>query len=47
MKSKWDKTEEGQHAQLLLYYLRYRDSNKIMVYVDCNPLKGSFDRRSL
>ena len=32
--------EEGQNAQL---YLHYRDSNKIMIYIDCNRLKGSFD----
>ena len=34
------KTEEGQNAQL---YLRYRGSNQIMIYVDCNRSKGSFD----
>ena len=26
-----------------LDYLRARDSNKIMVYMDCNRIKGSFD----
>ena len=40
---KWDKTEEGQNAQLLLNYLRYRDSNQILIYLDCNRIKGSFD----
>ena len=34
------KTEEGQNAQL---YLRYRDSNQIMIFIDCNHIKGSFD----
>ena len=38
---KWEKTEEGQNAQLLLNYLRYRDSNR-MIYIDCNRIKGSF-----
>ena len=27
----------------LLNYLRYRDSNQIMIYIDCNRIKGYFD----
>ena len=37
-------TEEGQNAQL---YLRYRGSNQIMIFIDCNHIKGSFDSESL
>ena len=33
----------GQNAQLLLNYLRYRDSDQIFIYIDCNCIKGSFD----
>ena len=35
--------QNGQNAQLLLKYLRYRDSNQIIIYTDCNRIKGSFD----
>ena len=27
----------------LLNYMRYQDSNQIMIYLDCNRIKGSFD----
>ena len=31
----------------LLNYLSYRDFNQIMIYIDCNRTKGSFDQESL
>ena len=27
----------------LFTFLRYRDSNQIMIFKDCNRIKGSFD----
>ena len=39
---------EGQNAQLFIKLsARYRDSNQIMIYTDCNCIKGSFDEESL
>ena len=31
----------------LLDYLRYRNSNQILIYIDCNRIPGSFDLESL
>ena len=31
----------------LLNYLRYQDSNQILIYIDYNRIKGSFDLDSL
>ena len=31
----------------LLDYLRYRDSNQIMIFTDCNLIKGSFEKSSV
>ena len=47
IEAKRDKTDKGQNEQLLLNYLSYRDSNQIMIYLDCNRLKGYFDYGSL
>ena len=35
--------QKGRMRNFLLYYLYYRDSNQIMIYIDCNRIKGSFD----
>ena len=32
---------------ILLNYLRYQGSIQIMIYIDCNRIKGSFDLESL
>ena len=28
-------------------YLRYRDTEQIIIYIDCNRIEGSFDQESL
>ena len=36
--------KKGSNAQLCLHYW---GSNQIMIYVECNHIKGSFDYESL
>ena len=31
----------------LFNYFRYRDSNQVMINIDCDRIKGSFDQESL
>ena len=33
--------KDGQYAYI---NLRYRGSNQIMIYIDCNHIKGSFEK---
>ena len=42
IKAKTGQNGEGQIAQHLFTYLRYRDSNQIMISLDYNRIQGSF-----
>ena len=46
IESKRDKTKDCQNAHFF-YYLRYRDSNQIIIYIDCNRLKVLFIKITL
>ena len=37
---RWSKIEM---RNFLLNYLRYQDSNKFIIYIECNRFKGSFN----
>ena len=37
----------GRRSNYAQIYLRYRGSNQIMINIDCNRTKGSFDYESL
>ena len=41
------KRKKAKMGIVLLKCLWYRDSNQIMIYIDCNRIKGSFDKDSL
>ena len=39
----WTKRKKVKMHNFLLNYMSYRESNKIIIYIDCNRFKGSFD----
>ena len=44
----WSKTKEGKKMRnFLLNYLHYWDSNQIIIYIDCNHIKGFLLRITL
>ena len=43
IEAKMGKNGRRSNAQFLLNYLRYRDSNKIIMYIERNRIKSSFD----
>ena len=43
IEAKIEQTEEGQRNFIYNNIYLYRGSNQIIIFIDCNRIKGSFD----